>query len=221
MTTHPICDDAGATDDRGLREGHLRSHEVAIRFSQITRHMMEIETYKWYQTTWLVKPFRKILVLTYIPGSWPDLDLTWVQNLNLTFQCQKVYVLNRLDEAKTMSLSYLSYKKKINEKPFPWKPIIFHFMTSRAKTADLMSNLIEKRYGSWRELSNRFFFLPSYNILEIIAIVCENIAIFSKFDLLWPLVTSILTSPENDLCKSLRSLFGLSNAVCRLSLLVA
>ena len=31
--THPICDDPGATDDWGSQEGHLSSHEVAIRFS--------------------------------------------------------------------------------------------------------------------------------------------------------------------------------------------
>ena len=30
MTTHPIYDDFGATDDRGSWKGHLRSHEVTI-----------------------------------------------------------------------------------------------------------------------------------------------------------------------------------------------
>ena len=43
-------------------------------------------------------------------------------------------------------------------------------------------------------------------------------AIFSKFDLWWPLMTSILTWPENDLSKSLRSCRGLSYAVYCLSL---
>ena len=45
-----------------------------------------------------------------------------------------------------------------------------------------------------------------------------KIAIFSKFDLWWPLVTSILTWPENDLSKSLISYRRLSYAVYRLSL---
>ena len=32
LAIHPICDDPGATDDQGSWEGHLRSHEVKIRF---------------------------------------------------------------------------------------------------------------------------------------------------------------------------------------------
>ena len=50
------------------------------------------------------------------------------------------------------------------------------------------------------------------------AIVCGNIVILLKFNIWWPLVTSILTWPENDLCKSLRSRRSLSNDFCRLSL---
>ena len=46
MATHPICDDPGATDDWGSRGGHLRSNELKIRFSLITRDRMEIETSK-------------------------------------------------------------------------------------------------------------------------------------------------------------------------------
>ena len=37
------------------------------------------------------------------------------------------------------------------------KTIIFHLMTSGAKTTDLRSNVIEKRYRGIRELSNTFF----------------------------------------------------------------
>ena len=74
MTTHPICDDRGATDDRGSREGHLRSHEVTIRFSPITRNRMEIEMRKWCQTTWLVKPLWTICILTFLGH---DLTLAW------------------------------------------------------------------------------------------------------------------------------------------------
>ena len=34
MATYPICDDPGAIDDRGSREGHLRSYKVTICFCQ-------------------------------------------------------------------------------------------------------------------------------------------------------------------------------------------
>ena len=73
MTNNLICEDPAATDDRGSREVHLMSHEVKISFSQITRDRMEIETRKWCQTTWLVKPLRKICILTYFGH---DLTLT-------------------------------------------------------------------------------------------------------------------------------------------------
>ena len=63
-----------------------------------------------------------------------------------------------------------------------------------------------------------FEFFLAIILLEIIANVCEKTAIFSKFDLWWPLVTSILTWPGNDLYKSWRSRRSLSNAVCRMSL---
>ena len=43
IATYSICDDSGATDDWGSREGHLRSHEVTIGFCQKkTRDKMEM-----------------------------------------------------------------------------------------------------------------------------------------------------------------------------------
>ena len=66
----------------GSREGHLRSHEVIIRFSPITRVRMEIDTRKWFQTTWLVKLLRNICTLTYLGH---DLTLTWL-DLRSDFQ---------------------------------------------------------------------------------------------------------------------------------------
>ena len=41
-----LCDDPGTTDDRGSREGYLRSREVTIRFSPITRDGMEVDMRK-------------------------------------------------------------------------------------------------------------------------------------------------------------------------------
>ena len=50
------------------------------------------------------------------------------------------------------------------------------------------------------------------------AVLGEGVGARAKFDIWCPLVTSILTSPENDLSKSLRHRRGLSHAVYRLSL---
>ena len=61
------------SDDRGPWEGQLRSHEGIIRVSPITRDRMEMETRKWCQTAWLVKPLWKICILTYLGH---DLTLT-------------------------------------------------------------------------------------------------------------------------------------------------
>ena len=111
---------------------------------------MEVETRKWCWTTWLLDTLRSMCVLTYLVHDLtPRPDLDWSQLLKLTFQGQKVHFLNRLGKTNTMVsflFSYVFYKKLINEKPSPWKTIIFHLMTSVTKTIDLRSKLIEKRY---------------------------------------------------------------------------
>ena len=85
-------------------------------------------------------------------------------------------------------------------------------MTSGAKTVDLISNLIENRFWGTKRVIQYFFWILPIIIFKFISIACEKIVIFSKFYLWWPLVTSILTCHENDLCKGLRSRHGLSNA---------
>ena len=55
MATRPACADPDATNDRGSRGGRLRSNEVTISFSPISRDMMEIEMRKWRQTTVLAR----------------------------------------------------------------------------------------------------------------------------------------------------------------------
>ena len=60
--------------------------------------------------------------------------------------------------------------------------------------------------------------LPSYHTFGVNSHCSGKIVTFSKFELRWPLATSILNWPENDLRTSLRSRCGLCNAVCRLSL---
>ena len=97
--------------------------------------------------------------------------------------------------------------------------IFFSLMTSGVKSIDLRSNLIEKRYRGMKRAIQCFFrILPSYHTFGDNSECLRKTAIFSKFDLWWPLVTSILTWPGNDLYKSWRSRRSLSNAVCRMSL---
>ena len=50
MTTRPNCADLGATD-QGSQESHMRSHEVTIQFSPITRDRMKIESREWCRKT--------------------------------------------------------------------------------------------------------------------------------------------------------------------------
>ena len=52
----------------------MRSNEVLIRFSPISRDIIDVETRKWCQVTWLVKPLRKMCKLTYLGH---DLTLAW------------------------------------------------------------------------------------------------------------------------------------------------
>ena len=149
-------------------------------------------------------------------------DLTWCQIFKLTFQGQKARASNRLDKANTMaplSFSYLSYQISYQLKFISLKTIIFHLMTSTAKTVDLMSNLIEKPCRSIERAFQCFFLIfPSYHSSGENSDCWWKIAIFSKVELWWLLVTSILTWPENNLRKSLRSCRGLSKAVYWLSL---
>ena len=157
-------------------------------FSPISRDRMEIETRKWCQAIGSSSRFRSCAYWPTWVMMWPWSYLTWSQIFKLTFQGQKVHVSNRLDEANTMVsflFSFLPYRKS-----YQWKMTIFHVMNSEAKIIDLRSNLIKKASGAWGVLPNAFFeFFLAIILLEIIAIVCEKIAIFSKFDLWLPLVT--------------------------------
>ena len=87
-----ICDDPGATDDRGSRVGHLRSNEIKCclnLFSSISRDTMD--TYRDAQM--VSNDFARQAAssdaywLTWVM-IWPlpNLDLTWGQISKLTFQ---------------------------------------------------------------------------------------------------------------------------------------
>ena len=117
----------------------------------------------------------------------------------------------------SFSFSYLAYKNVTNEKMVSVKTIIFHLMTSEARNVDLMSNLIYKRYRDMNKALQRFFiFFLTIKLLEMVAVVCENV----YFLKIRPLLSSgdlSIDLPYNDLCKSVRSRRNLSCAVCHLS----
>ena len=152
---------------------------------------------------------------------WPWPDLTGGQIFKFTFQCQKVHVSNRLDEAKTMVSFYsrISHiKKVINEKPSPCKRPFFIWWPLEPKLLTLGQTWSDNYRSIRRAPQWLIRILLSYHTYGDNSDCLRKIAIFSKFDLWRPLVTSILTWPENDLSKSLRSRRGLSYAVCCLSL---
>ena len=154
---------------------------------------------------------------------WPDLDLTWSQTLKLTFQGEKAHVWNRLDEANTMVpflFSCLSCHKKLSwwKQHLHEKKIIFHLMTSGAIAVVRRSNPIKKRYWSMKRAVRFFIFFLVIILLELKRLFAKKSLFSLRLDLWWPLVTSILTWFENNLCKILRSHRGLSNAFCWLSL---
>ena len=108
--------------------GHMRPQSV---FSPITRDRMEIETRKWCQTTWIVKPLRKKRILTYLGH-----DLTW-SDLRSGFEID------------------LSRSKSTCFKPARWgvhDGVIYIFI-SLIKKLSMKSHLREKRqFFIWRPL---------------------------------------------------------------------
>ena len=162
-------------------------------------------------------------------GSWSDLDLTltWPDprsSFEIDLSKSKVHVSNRLergahDGAIFILVSLISKKKILMNNYLREKRQSFIWCFFGAKTADLRSNLIGNRCRGMRRAPQCFFqILPGYYAFGDNSDCLKKIVIFSKFDLWWPLVTSILIWPENDLSKSLRSHHGLSYVAYRLSL---
>ena len=93
-----------------VKWGQMRSNEVTIRFSPISRDRMEIETRKLCQTTWLVESLRMMCISTYLgydlTSTWLWPNLAWGQIFKLTFQSQKVHVSNQLDEATRCAILF-------------------------------------------------------------------------------------------------------------------
>ena len=163
--------------------GQMSSNGVLIRFSPISGDRMEIETCIWCQTTWLVKPLRKMGILTYLGHglalSWPDLRSNFETDLSRS----KVYVSNWLDETNATVSYYFRVsliKKVLNEKPSPWKRKFFIWWPLEPNLLTLGSVWSKNAIGAWRELLNaNFEFFLAIILLEIIALVLEK-SIFSQ-----------------------------------------
>ena len=153
---------------------------------------MEIETRKWCKATRLIKPLRKMRILTYLGH---DLTLTW-PGLRSKFEndlsTSKVYFRTGSSRQTQWCHFYFRIslvKKVVNEKPSPWKTAIFHLVTSGGKAIDLRLNLIEKSDQSMKEAPQFLFrILPCYHAFG------DNSACFRKkhrcFLKNWHLLTS-------------------------------
>ena len=166
--------------------------EVTNRFLQITWDWEELETWKWSQCVCLVNTLRLICNLGQA------VTLTWGQILTLTFQGHAIHVSMRLDEANTMVSKLLLYHFK--HRSYHWKTV-----SLKNAVFDLPWPLTLKRLilgeicrhpseRAFQELSFAFFgFGVAIIVPEIMAGIPDKTIIFRKFDLWWPLLTSILT----------------------------
>ena len=198
-----------------LIRGHgkvMRSHEVTIHFSPVTHDRMEIESRKWCQTTLLVRPLRKIWILAYLGHKLaltrPDLR----SDLKLAFQGQQVHVVNQLDKTNTVvsfSFAYLLYIKNSMKTTLR---ILFHVMTSKAKTVDLRPNLIKNFTGARRELikkKNRHIY-HTFGDDAIVCIKCYFLKIYFFCELSLPQNWADL---KMTFCESSRCRLSLSNVI--------
>ena len=166
--------------------------EVTNRFLQITWDWEELETWRWSQCVCLVNTLRLICNLGQA------VTLTWGQILTLTFQGHSIHVSMRLDEANTMVSKLLLYHFK--HRSYHWKTV-----SLKNAVLDLSWPLALKRLilgEIWRHLSERAFqelsfaffgFGVAIIVPEIMAGIPDKTIIFRKFDLWWPLLTSIFT----------------------------
>ena len=186
--------------------------EVTNRFLQITWDWEELETWKWSQCVCFVNTLRLICHLGQA------VTLTWGQILTLTFQGHAIHVSMRLDEANTMVSKLLLYHFK--HRSCHWKTvslinavfdISWPLKLKRLILGEIWRHLSERAF---QELSFVFFFGFGVAIIvpEIMAGILDKTIIFRKFDLWWPMLTSILTwakkmteMTSNGLTKSCRS----------------
>ena len=183
------------TQGQVLTSEPLRSSEVTEvtnRFLQITWDWEELETWKWSQCVCLVNTLRLICNLRQA------VTLTWGQILTLTFQGHAIHFSMRLDEANTMVSKLLLYHFK--HRSYHWKncfaqnavlDLSWPLTLKRLILGEICLHLSE---GAFQELSFAFFgFGVAIIVPEIMAGILDKTIIFRKFDLWWPLLTSIFT----------------------------
>ena len=170
--------------------------EVTNRFLQITWDWEELETWKWSQCVCIVNTLRLICNLGQA------VTLTWGQFSTLTFQGYAIHVSMRLDKANTMVSKLLLYHFK--HRSYHWKTV-----SLKNAVFDLSWPLTLKRLilgeiwhhpseRAFQELSFAFFgFRVAIIVPEIMAGIPDKTIIFRKFDLWWPLLTSIFTWAKN------------------------
>ena len=166
--------------------------EVTNSFLQITWDWEELETWKWSQCVCPVNTLRLICNLGQA------VTLTWGQILTLTFQGHAIHVSMRLDKANTMVAKLLLYHFK--HRSYHWKTVslknaVFDLpwplTLKRLILGEICRRPIERAF---QELSVAFFgFGVAIIVPEIMAGIPDKTIIFRKFDLWWPLLTSIFT----------------------------
>ena len=144
----------------GSREGHLRIHDVTIRFSPITRDKMEVETRKWCETTWLATTLRKLCILTYL-GPCSDLDLTWpeVKFWNWLLKIKsKFFEPAQRGKHDGIILTFISLiSKKLSIKTLMREKNDKYFFTSWPLEPKPLTFGQINVSVAWRELSNALF----------------------------------------------------------------
>ena len=189
-----LCD-PGATEDRGLWRGRLRSNDVTTRFSPISLDRMEIETRKngakrLGSSSRLGKcAYWPTLAMVWL---WPDLDLT----------TSEVKISNWPSKVKSRYMFRTGLTKQIR-----W--CLLHFRISHIKKLLKKNHLRGKNNFSFDDLWSRnswpyvksdqktltrheesspifsLEFFLAITLLEIIEIACEK-RYFLIFDLRWP-----------------------------------
>ena len=198
---HLTCDDSrGELTPRGHLKGHPRSQRssTVFEFLPITFDWKEIQRRGWSHCVSLVETLQMICNMTYFGDLDLDLDLDPRSNFDLDLLRSKdtfseasrraehdgaIFIFVSLLSKKLLPKNNLREKRKF----FLWWPL-------EPKLLTLGQIWAKNATGAWRELPDAFFeFLLAVILFEIFANVCEKIAIFSTFDLWWPLVTSMLT----------------------------
>ena len=131
-------------------------------------------------------------------GSSRDLDLRSNFDLDLSRSCYTCFDASRLDEANTMVSKLLLYHFK--HRSYHWKTVSLKIAVfdlswpltlKRLILGEICRHLSERAF---QELSFAFFGFGVANIVpEIMAAIPDKTIIFRKFDLWWPLLTSIFT----------------------------